>query len=69
MHHQNRGTALIFNHEKFNDPNLSKRTGTSVDSSNLQQTFQSLHFDVQIHNDLSLVEIKRTLKECKFSLF
>lgn len=68
MHHKSRGTALIFNHEKFNDPGLGKRTGTVVDCVNLKQTFESLNFDVQIHNDLSLVEIKRTLKECKFPL-
>lgn len=65
MHHKSRGTALIFNHERFNDPGLGKRTGTAVDSTNLKQTFESLHFDVPIYNDLSLVEIKRTLMECK----
>lgn len=69
MDNKSRGIALIFNHEKFADPGLGKRTGTAVDSFNLKQTFGSLNFDVQIHNDLSLKEIKRTLEECKLLFF
>lgn len=66
MYHRRRGTAFIFNHEKFNDLSMGKRTGTAVDSGNLQSTFKQLGFDVRVYNDQTLKEILHTLRDCKF---
>ncbi|XP_031628321.1 caspase-1-like [Contarinia nasturtii] len=63
MDHKKRGIALIFNHEKFYDFDVTTRIGTNIDRDRLHQTFSGLGFDVIIHNDRTEREIKTILQE------
>lgn len=65
MRHKERGMALIFNHERFDDKSLTKRLGTNVDCKNLDATFKQLGFDVRVFNDRTLLEIQKILGDCK----
>lgn len=65
MDHKKRGMALIFNHEIF-DCN-SARNGSSTDRDRLQQTLESLDFDVRIFENESIFEIKGILQESKYN--
>ena len=40
MSHPKRGTAIIFNHETFFDPRLSKRNGTNIDRDRMESTLK-----------------------------
>ncbi|XP_065371216.1 caspase [Calliphora vicina] len=62
MRHKNRGLALIFNHEHFMVPTLKSRSGTNVDCDNLARCLKQLEFDVKIHKDYTLGEIKRQIE-------
>lgn len=64
MNHNERGIALIFNHENF-DPatKLNKRLGTDLDCEHLISTLKSLYFDVQPYKDLRLSELLSTVEK------
>ena len=57
----NRGIALIFNHESFDQ--YSKRNGTRKDGDDLNEVLTYLQFDVRQHMDLKFNEIKSILSE------
>lgn len=63
MNHKNRGLALIFNHEKYDNNNMSSRDGTHVDCDRLRETLRSLDFDVRIYDDLKLNDILYNLEK------
>lgn len=63
MHHPKRGMALIFNHEDFLDPNMPKREGTNVDCEALQNTWETLGFDVRVYNNSKREEIAQNLEK------
>ncbi|XP_065348975.1 caspase-1-like isoform X2 [Cloeon dipterum] len=63
MTHKRRGRAIIFNHEHFNQPNLSIRNGTNVDAENLRETFEGLGFDVTVHKDPLLSDIEYVINK------
>ena len=67
--HENRGIALIFNHETFSGQ--SKRNGSSKDGKDLKAALQGLNFNVRVHKDLEFEQIKGILydgKQRKFNL-
>ena len=55
--HENRG--LIFNHETFSGQ--SKRNGTLKDGEDLKAILERLNFEVRVHMDLKLEQIKGIL--------
>ncbi|KAF4530483.1 hypothetical protein B566_EDAN014686 [Ephemera danica] len=63
MQHPRRGKALIFNHEIFDTPSLTPRTGTNVDSQNLQECLLALGFEVCLHKDLRWKEIEYIIEK------
>lgn len=63
MRHPNRGYALIFNHEVFDNHTLKARAGTNVDAENLASTLRGLRFDVKIFKDYKLKEIHSKIDE------
>lgn len=63
MSHANRGIALIFNHKHFDNPLMYKeRKGTEFDRDAMHDTFTSLGFHVEVHEDLTREEIIKALK-------
>ncbi|CAL1675727.1 unnamed protein product [Lasius platythorax] len=62
MNHKHRGKCIIFNHEEF-DENVDKREGSTTDVKRLQKSFDRLGFDIEIHNDLSHLEIIDKIKK------
>ncbi|XP_055298994.1 caspase-1-like isoform X2 [Sitodiplosis mosellana] len=62
MNHKNRGLAVIFNHEEFDDSDWSVRYGTRVDCDNLKTTFTALNFNVRVHEDQTKSEMKNILQ-------
>jgi Caspase domain. len=67
MHHPHRGHAVIFNHDKF-DYDFKPRAGSEHDVTSLHATFDSLGFQVIIHNNLDIFKIKETISKCKYTL-
>lgn len=67
MSHRKRGHALIFNHEHFEDFNLSSRTGTNVDCENLRTTLTNLHFEVTIYEDKIWADIRSEIDKISSS--
>lgn len=65
MDHKNRGLALIFNHEFFNDRTLGARRGTQVDRDRLHRTFTHLGFDVRTFDNPTEIDIRGILKKGK----
>lgn len=63
MNHKNRGMAIIFNHENFDDFNDLPRRGSNKDLSRLKKTLESLNFEVESHTDLSANEIKEKIRK------
>lgn len=57
MNYKKRGLALIFNHELFDIPNLTKRQGTNIDCEKLEKTFENLGFEVTSHKDCKLGQL------------
>ncbi|KAK4872537.1 hypothetical protein RN001_014566 [Aquatica leii] len=51
MNHFRRGTAIIFNHYKF-DEGLIERKGTMKDARDLKSVLKDIKFDVTIYHDL-----------------
>lgn len=62
MNHKNRGKCVIFNHEIF-DVGFEKRKGSATDAERLQRSFSTLDFDVEVHNDLSHVEVMNEIEK------
>lgn len=63
MRHANRGFALIFNHEVFDNHTLKARAGTNVDAENLAATLRTLRFSVTIYKDYKLKEMHSKIEE------
>ncbi|XP_055298996.1 caspase-1-like isoform X2 [Sitodiplosis mosellana] len=63
MNHKNRGLAVIFNHEEFDDSEWPARYGTDKDRDNLRKTFAALNFDVQVHEDRKRSQMKKILEK------
>ncbi|XP_021913521.1 caspase-1-like isoform X2 [Zootermopsis nevadensis] len=62
MNHERRGRAIILNHEKYSESlKLKERTGTITDKITLKQRFEKLNFDVSVHDDLTVADIKKLL--------
>ncbi|CAO1441769.1 unnamed protein product [Diamesa hyperborea] len=59
--HDKRGIALIFNHEKCRGKR--DRVGTIKDGDDLKVALEKLNFDVELHIDLKLHEIRKKLLE------
>lgn len=57
MNHENRGFALIFNHEHFADKRKARRTATDIDRDKIARVLRRLRFNVKICNDLTFDEI------------
>jgi len=62
MKHKKRGKAIIFNHTTFEDNCLGPRKGTEKDAEDLKKILSKLRFDVSIHEDLRVKEIKEIVK-------
>lgn len=62
MDHSKRGVAIIFNQMHFSIPNCSPREGTNKDRDDLEALFKKLGFDVLVHNDATISEIRAVLK-------
>lgn len=68
MNHFRRGTAIIFNHEKFKGEDWPSREGTEKDVKNLKSTLLKLGFkddDIKVFNDLTYAGIDRELDKRK----
>ncbi|KAK7580517.1 hypothetical protein V9T40_001146 [Parthenolecanium corni] len=64
MNHPKRGISVIFNHEEFDESlDLEVRKGTKTDCTNLQETLQSMNFEVIVRNDLKFIELDTVLNE------
>ena len=46
--------AIIFNHEYFKS-GMSQRRGTNKDCQAIKKTFENLGFEVQQHDDLTVI--------------
>lgn len=55
--------VVIFNQEKFNNPNNEFRSGSSEDVKSLDKTFRALKCKVQIITDATLSELKNTVRK------
>ncbi|XP_033838949.1 caspase-8 [Periophthalmus magnuspinnatus] len=60
FNHNPRGLCVIINNESFRL--LKKRAGTHEDARTLHETFTSLGFNVEIHQDLTSAQIKDLLR-------
>lgn len=68
MDHKRRGTALIFNHERFFwHLALPERRGTNADRDNLTRRFSELGFEVKCFNDLRAEELLLKIHEVSTS--
>lgn len=66
MNHENRGIALIFNHENFEDSSRSRRrTGTHMDKNRLISTLNRLSFNIKVFDDLTRSDLLETCKKGK----
>ncbi|XP_055383910.1 caspase-like [Condylostylus longicornis] len=63
MKHDNRGLAIIFNHENFDIPSLKSRAGTNVDCENLFRALKQLAFEVHVYKDKKLKEIQYIIEQ------
>jgi caspase 6 len=71
MDHEKRGRAIILNHEKYIESlklkeNLEERSGTDADKITLKKCFEKLKFDVSVHDDLPVADIKKLLNDSKY---
>lgn len=57
MSHKNRGYALIFNHEYYENNAHSARDGTNIDCKSLRDTLTNLQFEVYTYKDQSRDQI------------
>lgn len=63
-----RGFCIIINNREFSqarklDPDIKDRTGTDVDRDKLKQTFTDLHFQVEVHENLTSDNMLEELKK------
>lgn len=63
MSHPERGMALIFNHEIFEEPQLNTRAGTAVDGESLEKTLKELGFRVIVFKDLAHKDVKQHITQ------
>lgn len=68
MDHPKRGVAVIFNQKHFSIPSCSTREGTDKDRDNLEILFKKLEFDVLVHDDLTIAEIRSVLILGRYNL-
>lgn len=66
MSHENRGVALIFNHEIFLNNRCARRYGTTLDRDKLKKVLESFNFEVKVFNDLSVDGIIHELNRGMF---
>lgn len=66
MNHQNRGVALIFNHENFLIDGLKSRTGTRKDCEDLDKHLKKLGFDVHVFHDIDYNELCHHVETCEY---
>lgn len=64
MNHRNQGKVIVFNHKEVDGEEI--REGTQQDVERITKTFSNLGFEVIVHNDLILEEIKKVLEKCMF---
>ncbi|XP_017781123.1 PREDICTED: caspase-1-like [Nicrophorus vespilloides] len=57
MNHDRRGIALIFNHYKFDNSNLSIREGTDKDCQNIDRTLTTFNFTTKVCQDYTYRQI------------
>ncbi|KAL1518296.1 hypothetical protein ABEB36_001938 [Hypothenemus hampei] len=62
MNHKNRGIALIFNHQYFDNPLFGERRGTERDGNALEGVFKALGFHVEIYDDYTRNKIFEVLR-------
>lgn len=56
--------VIIFNQKKFvSRLQLGERRGTEVDVRTIQQTFKSLDWEIDLHNDLTVAQIRKVILE------
>lgn len=67
FNHPRRGLAVIINNEHFNYrlTRQQEREGTEVDAEALEQTFVRLGFDVTRYDDLTVTDMRMTLRQSK----
>lgn len=65
MNHQNRGVALIFNHEHFHIDGLKSRSGTHKDCEALESHLKKLGFEVHVFKDIDCNELCGHVDTCK----
>lgn len=65
MNHQNRGIALIFNHENFRIDGLKSRTGTHKDCEDLERHLKKLGFEVHVFQDINYNELCQHVETCE----
>jgi len=54
--------VIIFNQKKFvSRLQLGERRGTEVDVRTIQQTFKSLDWEIDLHNDLTVAQIRKVI--------
>lgn len=58
MDHNKRGIAVIFNQMHFSMPSCSTREGTNKDRNSLETLFKNFGFEVLVHDDLTIAEIR-----------
>ncbi|XP_076353914.1 caspase drICE-like [Tachypleus tridentatus] len=64
MKHSKRGKCLIFNNKDFElHTRLNERKGTERDAEQLYHCFRALDFDVIIHKNLSVKEVRNELEK------
>ncbi|KAG0717871.1 Caspase-1 [Chionoecetes opilio] len=65
--HKRRGHCVIFNHRYFDSKTgLGERNGTDRDRDQTQQLFRQMEFDVKVHDNLTVGEIKDALEDLAF---
>ena len=64
MNHKKRGKAVIFDQELFR--RSPKRRRSDADVTDLQETYKKLGFEVAVHCNLNVPDIKSVLTKRKF---
>lgn len=63
MNHQNRGIAMVLNHENFmSNMKLKARTGTDKDLQNLKSSLHQLGFEVRTYDDLTADGVEKAIE-------
>ena len=59
--------VIIFNHKEFRYDLHKTRWGTDVDVESIKKTFYALNWDVELHQDLTVDQIREIIKKIKMS--